>query len=164
MKRAAFVLGLAALLCMTALTGCGGEEESATTGSSSVPTSQSLSTKDSCAISTAALTAVVALVTKGKELEEVGQTVSSNYGNGVLTSACQLAVEKFINEPAAEVHLTLDDLQLEPMSLQASLDQIRQSLKSPPPEPASSSDPCFNYTEEFFQNLCLSGIISPPPS
>jgi hypothetical protein len=159
MKRVAFVLGLAALLWMTALTACGDGGESM--GSSSAPTAETSSSEDSCAISTAALGLVVALATKGKELEEIGEAVSSKPGGDVLSAACKLAVQKFINEPQAEVPLTLK-IPSGPTPLQASLDQIRQALNTPPPQP--SSDPCLDWEAVEWQNLCLRGIISPPLS
>jgi hypothetical protein len=161
MRRAASVVGVIALLSAVSLTGCG-DGEGITTGSESV-SAPPTDSAESCTITTAALGAVVALVTKGKELEEIGQAVSSKFGGDVLSSACQLAVETFITDRGAEVPLTLKD-PLGQISLQASLTRIRRSLNSPPPEPAPFNDPCFDYEDQFFQNLCLSEIISPPSS
>ena len=152
MKRAASLFGVVALLSAATLTGCGKENSSP-------------SSKDSCTIGTAVLGYVVALATKGRELEEIGEAVSSKFGGDVLSAACETAVTTFINQPQAEVHLTLEEVS-GLIRTQVSLDELHKTLSNPPPEPAPGSEwvACFEYTNTFSQSLCLRKLIPPPSS
>lgn len=160
MKRAVSVFGVLAVLFIAILAGCGEDEES--TGTSADSTSQPQDFEASCVIGTAVLGVVVALATKGKELEEIGEAVSSKFGGDVLSAACETAVTTFINQPQAEVQLELEDVP--GLAPTFSFEQLRKTLTNPPPEPEPGSEwvACYGYEYTLARSLCLRKVIPPP--